>query len=117
MPAEARIHPVFRISQLKAFTPNYSPVFSELPCPPDLTTMDAQPAAILKRRLKKKCDLPVVQLLVQWENQPTEATTWEDYDVLRACYLPVPIWEEASSQGAPIVTPTVSSLLCSVSSV
>ena len=64
LPSEALIHPVFHVSQLKPFTPDYTPVFSELPKPPDLTAGDLQPVAILERRMRKKGDAPVVQLLV-----------------------------------------------------
>lgn len=106
LPPEARIHPVFHVSQLKPFTPNYTPVFGELPRPPDLTTASLEPAAILDRRLTKKGRNSVLQIKVQWSTLPEEAATWEDYDVLRLRYPAAAIWEGARSQGEAIVTPT-----------
>jgi hypothetical protein len=65
LPANARVHPVFHVSQLKPFTPNYTPVFTELPKTPDLTKGDVVPMEILDRRLRKKGNDPVAQLLIQ----------------------------------------------------
>jgi hypothetical protein len=64
LPPESRIHPVFHVSQLKPFTPDYTPVFSDLPRAPDLTTGNKLPVAILERRMVKKGHHAVVQIKV-----------------------------------------------------
>jgi hypothetical protein len=103
------VHPVFHVSQLRPFTPDYTPVFGELPRPLDLTAASLSPSVILDRCMRKKGNMSVVQLLIQWSTLPAEAATWEDYDVLRLRYPSASIWEGASSQGAAIVTPATSS--------
>lgn len=108
LPTDSRIHPVFYVSQLKPFTPDYTPVFGELPKPPDLTSAELTPVKILERRMKKKGALPLVQILVQWSNHTAASATWEDYEVLRLRYPAATIWEEASSQGGEIVTAPLS---------
>ncbi|XP_073357735.1 uncharacterized protein [Aegilops tauschii subsp. strangulata] len=65
LPADSRIHPVFHVSQLKPFTPNYTPVFSELPRPPDLAGHDDEPVEILERRMVKRGNNALVQIKVR----------------------------------------------------
>lgn len=79
LPEDSRIHPVFHVSQLKPFLPNYSPVFSDLPKPPDLTAKELMPVNILDKRMVKKGNIPTVQIQVQWSTLPVSAATWEDY--------------------------------------
>ena len=98
LPADSRIHPVFHVSQLKPYTPDYTPVFSELPQVPDLVTSETEPVAIVERRMMKKGDAPVIQLQVQWSNRSPTTTTWEDYHTLKERYPLVFIWEGAYSQ-------------------
>jgi hypothetical protein len=64
LPAEAQVHPVFHISQLKAFTPNHVPVFSTLPRYEDLSKQGVVPLEILDRRLVKKGNKAVSQVLI-----------------------------------------------------
>lgn len=104
LPPDNRIHPVFHVSQLKPFTPDYTPVFSELPRVPDLVTAESEPVAILERRMMKG-NVPVIQLQVQWANMPETATTWADYDTLRLRYPTACIWDGAPSQGEDNVAP------------
>ena len=86
LPPDSRIHPVFHVSQLKPFVPDYTPVFAKLPKIPDLTATERVPVAILDRHMMKKGDAPVVQVQVQWSSMPPSTATWEDYYVLRQHY-------------------------------
>lgn len=106
LPQNSRIHPVFHVSQLKPFTQDYSPVFSELPRTPDLSAAPLQPVAILERRMVKKGSSAIVQVRVQWSSLSPDSATWEDYTVLRHRYPQAPCWDNvASAQGGEHVTP------------
>jgi hypothetical protein len=52
--ATSVVHPVFHVSQLKPFMPNYSPVYSDLPIVGDLFMGSPIPLAILERHMMKK---------------------------------------------------------------
>jgi hypothetical protein len=97
LPEDSRVHSVFHVSQLKPFRPNYTPVFAELPRTPDLSSKELVPVKILDRRMRKKGNETVVQILVQWSTLSQDAATWEDYDVLRLRYPEAVIWEGDSS--------------------
>lgn len=60
------------------FTPNYVPVFSELRKVNDLNKQGVVPIEVLDRRLVKKGNRAVTQVLVRWSNIPPESATWED---------------------------------------
>jgi hypothetical protein len=109
LPASAKVHPVFHVSQLKPFTANYSPVYSELPAAADLAAASPVPAAILQRRLVKKGHAAMPQVLIQWAHLPSDAATWEDYYVLKHKYPNAALWDDeavgALAQGGSSVTP------------
>uniref|UniRef100_A0A8R7R519 Chromo domain-containing protein n=1 Tax=Triticum urartu TaxID=4572 RepID=A0A8R7R519_TRIUA len=96
LPEDRRIHPGFHVSQLKPFTPDYSPVFSELPRTLDLTAAPLQPITILARRLVKKGNSSVLQVQVQWSSLSPDSATWEDYSVLHHRYPTAPCWNETT---------------------
>jgi hypothetical protein len=64
LPPQSAVHAVFHVYQLKAFTPDHSPVFS---CLPDILALDfteLSPKVILDRRLVKKGNVAITQVLV-----------------------------------------------------
>jgi hypothetical protein len=64
-PDNSSVHPVFHVSQLKSFTADYSPVHSQLPDTPALDVLNVTPERILDRRLVKKGNVAITQVLVQ----------------------------------------------------
>lgn len=64
LPADCPIHPVAHVSQLKPFTPNYTPVFKDLHKITDLTTGTPLLEAILNRRLVKEGNAAISQILL-----------------------------------------------------
>jgi hypothetical protein len=104
--ADAQVHPVFHISQLKAFTPNNVPVFSTLPRYEDLSKQGVVPLEILDCRLVKKGNKAVSQVLIRWSNIPQESATWEDYYVLRQKFPDAGVWGQAGSVDGANVTTT-----------
>jgi hypothetical protein len=87
---------VFHISQLKEFTPDYKPVFSELPVKVDFSKEMLQPEAILQRRFVKKGNTVVPQVFVKWERLLESAATWEDWHVLKERFPVVASWGQVA---------------------
>jgi hypothetical protein len=90
LPDHSLIHLVFHVSQLKPFTPNYSPIYSEWPKLVDLSSHDLQPERILDRRLVKKGNQAIQQVFVS--PVPKVSTTWEDLYVVRERFPGVVAW-------------------------
>jgi len=104
LPESSQIHPVFHVSQLKAFTPDHTPVFSDLPEVPMMDTSIVEHEAILDRRLTKKGNAAVVQVLIKWISLPSTMATWEDYNVLKSSFPSAAAWGQAGTQGGHSVT-------------
>jgi hypothetical protein len=57
-------------SQIKAFTPYHTPVYSQLLVIPHLDVAEVTPLKILDRRLVKKGNEAITEILVQWTGLP-----------------------------------------------
>jgi hypothetical protein len=64
--------------QLKSITPDYTPVFVEMLTPPQLDLCELEPELILDRRVTKKGNSSITQILVKWNSLPEAMATWED---------------------------------------
>jgi hypothetical protein len=105
LPAESQSHPVFHISQLKEFRPDFSLVFSTLPVSTDFSVVNLMPETILEWRLVKKDNAAAPQVRVKWQGLPEEASTWEDWYVLLHQFPMVSSYIQVVSQAAGSVTP------------
>jgi hypothetical protein len=106
LPPESKIHNVFHVSQIKPFTPNYSPVFSELPTVADLSSGTFFPQQILERRMVKKGNAAIPQIKVLWSSLLVDCATWEDYHVLRTRFPDAALWKEAPlREGESVASP------------
>jgi hypothetical protein len=74
-------------------------VFFELPSAPQLDLHDIEPELILDRRLTKKGNSAVTQVLVKWTSMPAEFATWEDFYVIKSRFSKAPAWGPTGSQG------------------
>jgi hypothetical protein len=64
------ICPVFHVSQLKSFTADYSPIHHSLLAVPALDVKAVAPELILDRRLVKKGNMAITQVLIKWSGLP-----------------------------------------------
>lgn len=92
LPADSKVHNVFHVSQLKPYTPDHTPVFSDINKLVDLSAHSPQPELILDRRLVKKGNTAIPQALVKWTGFPSDAATWEDFYVLQKRFPVVGTW-------------------------
>jgi ribosomal protein L21E len=104
LPAQSKIHNVFHVSQLKDFTPDYSPVFSKLPLIPSLDIAEVTPEQVLEHRLVKKGNVAVTQVLVKWSHFLESSATWEDFSVLRQRFPSAPAYDQVDSSKEGSVT-------------
>lgn len=82
-----------------------TPVFTELPKVIDLTAQPLSPEAILDRRLVKKGNKAIVQVLVKWLHIPEAAATWDDFPILQAWFPEVVAWGQATPEARGSVKP------------
>jgi hypothetical protein len=104
LPPNSLIHPVFHISQLKPYTPDYRPAFEELPTITDLTATAVEPEHIMDRRLVKKGNVAIPQVKIKWTHLPEAAATWQDYNVIKTRFPSSAAWGQAGSSVGGDVT-------------
>lgn len=64
------------MSQLKSSVPDFTHVFSDISALPRLDTEEVLPEAILNRRLVKKDDAAITQVLIKWAGLSSDPT-WQ----------------------------------------
>ncbi|GJY57505.1 retrotransposon-related protein [Tanacetum coccineum] len=76
----AQVNDVFHVSQLKKCKEEVVTTMGSFPQCRDDGLIDVTPMAVLDRRMMKKKNRVVVQLLVQWANCSKDDATWEMYE-------------------------------------
>lgn len=96
LPAQAAIHPVFHVSQLrKALLPGTT-VLPDLPTGTDDL---AVPVKVLQSRWRDKHGKMVEQVRVRWSGNATIGETWEDKAALQDRFPAAEAWGQASTHG------------------
>jgi hypothetical protein len=85
--------------------PDHTPVFHKLPKVVELDLMDAEPEAILDRRLVKKGNTSIPQGLIKWKFIDADAATWEDISMLRSHFPAFTAWGQGPVLEGGSVTP------------
>ncbi|XP_075099353.1 uncharacterized protein LOC142176168 [Nicotiana tabacum] len=84
LPPSAKIHPIFHVLQLKKkIGTNIVACVDPLVCSPDGAPM-TEPVVVLGRRMIKRGNKVVTQVLIQWSNLLSEKATWEDYGFIKS---------------------------------
>lgn len=99
LPPGSSLHPVLHVSQLKKKIGKG--IVAQLD--PPITGQEgqalAEPLVVLGKRLVKRRNQAVTQILVQWTNLPIEEATWEDYYHIRSQFPAFDPWGQGSLGG------------------
>jgi len=82
LPPAAKIHPVFHVSCLKKKLGERQHVVVTLPPTDKNGIIRPEPEEILHRRLKKKKNHAVTEVLVKWKGLGAEEASWVEYSIL-----------------------------------
>jgi hypothetical protein len=86
LPADAKIHPVVHVSQLKKQVPPVVVVSSDLSTICTDPMKEMVPQRTLQDRTILRGSSVIHQKLVQWQELPSSMATWEDTTVLLKKY-------------------------------
>ena len=99
----SKLHPVFHVSLLKKKIGRKTVARI---APPKVNAEEQPlicPAAILDKRIIKRNNQVVTQLLVEWCNLGRDNATWEDYSILITQFPKFDPWGQGSAEGQGIV--------------
>ncbi|KOM33390.1 hypothetical protein LR48_Vigan01g294600 [Vigna angularis] len=82
LPATARIHPVFHVSQLKLAI-GTKQVEAELPADLQVGGYTCWPNKVLNRRVQQHEEEQREQVLVEWQEGGADSATWEDRSLMQ----------------------------------
>ena len=99
LPPDSRVHNVFHVSQLKPFVPDHTPHYSDITKLVDLSAHPTSREKILDRRLVKRGNTAIPQVLIQWSGFSPVSATWEDLYVVQKKFSDAMAWGQAPSQG------------------
>jgi hypothetical protein len=112
LPENAKIHPVFHVSQLKPF--KGAPPEQYLPLPLTMSEMGPiiQPIAVLQAMTILRGTQRVHQILVQWDLNAEAEATWEDFHDLQLKFPTLNLEDKVVFNGEGIVMrPNTTTLL------
>ncbi|CAM8878273.1 unnamed protein product [Rhodiola kirilowii] len=84
LPSDCLLRPVFHVSLLKKHVGNGQVAATFPPLTTEEGQMKSEPEAILDRRLIKRNNQVVVQVLIKWANLHHDDATWEDYNAIKS---------------------------------
>nr|GEY06647.1 Ty3/gypsy retrotransposon protein [Tanacetum cinerariifolium] len=97
LPANSKSHPIFYVSLLRlALGQAVSQPPTPLPITADWEQILVSDKILTHRWIPRSNNL---ELMVQWQHQPLEESTWEDYDFLAHQYPQFCLEDKASFQG------------------
>ncbi|GMJ10448.1 hypothetical protein HRI_004714000 [Hibiscus trionum] len=92
LPSHAKLYLVFHVSLLKKKVGANVVTSLNPPKMDDIGQLKVYPALVLDKRMVKRNNEAVTQLLIQWSNLRAENATWEDYTVLKSQFLKFDSW-------------------------
>ncbi|KOM28783.1 hypothetical protein LR48_Vigan583s003400 [Vigna angularis] len=98
LPENARIHPIFHVSQLKLAI-GTNRVEKELLADLQMSGPSCWPSKVLDKRVQLQEGDQREQVLIEWQNGGVESATWEDRMVMQEQFPKFNLGDKVASQG------------------